>query len=700
MSSKELKIIITFLFIIIVVYGKKSWKQSHQHQHQHQQYRFRPAGQKMLILGIFQNCSDDHNKDTTNKNKNKIPQTSPNDGKDTTQKQAEVCKKNVEEMASNKHIINKILIDFHRNTKRVTDSSIFPENPEWSLDDIEYRTLPPLCSQKSIGHMVIDILLNKEYYINVTFDDTPENLWNEEKIYLLHPYLPILSYTRILAIIVFANEEISNRLIFSLGQTQFPIYQFKNGLEPPLAYSKPFDNYKYLFNEYYQFYNFYQKVIRNLRFKKANYFAIIFFESGFYIQDEYYKRFRARLESQTEFCFKHFDFLIHHNDNLINDTLEKIEFDLDIKLVLTFGDPRRQVDFFNKALAKGLMNLTWIFQDVDEEYDFIHRIPETTKAATYQKNPVILYDFIEKQEFFLNGSNSRIGSNTELKSMDIRQAEYLCKQKTISLFNGYIFGLWIESEARRRLWYTLFHQRYRLHVRQVYASKKPFFALNQNSDDKKVHRRWPIIFRRDILHAQCKIPACDIGYEMMVGLKVSYYGQNCFPCKINFYKNKKGNSSCIKCPVYMASNTNRDACFDTYKWNYPTLKKISVLMAFFSNILGEIFCLFAIITFMYKRDTPIIRAMDFKVTIFHLLTLSITFISLPFLFIRKPSKAICILRPVGVSTLFNLSLAFVIIKSQRLLRIFQAKLTILSENEMRRYNMYTATSVFIICAIG
>ena len=689
---------ITRLLIIcvaIVVYGEES--------HKSDSKKFLPAGQKMLILGLFQNCLE-YRQETINNNINnindKVKQKAFQNGEeDTIQKQAEVCQENVEQMVSKKHAINKALNSFHHSTERFTDSSRYPEEPEWSLDDIEYRTLAPLCSQQNIDRLILDIHLNKEYYINVTFDETPENLWNNQKIYLQHSFLPVLPYTRILAMLVFSDEKTHHKLIMALNRAQFPIYQLNNDLETPLPYTNVFNSYNYAFKEFHLFHRVYEEAMQMLRTKESNYFVFIFFESGFYIQDEFYKRFRALLESQTEFCFKHFN-ILHLNNNDINNTLEEIKSEPGIQLLLTFGDPTRQVDFFNKALAKGLVNLTWIFQDVDEENDFIYGIPETTKAGTYQDNPVILYNYIEKQDFFWNTTISKIRGATEQALIDIRQVEYFCKQKTISMFNGYIFGLWVESEARKRLWYTFFHQRYRLHVRQVFVSKKSFYALKQNSYDLNVHRRWPFSFKRAILNTTCKIPTCDIGYEMKVILKDKYYGQNCIRCVKNYYKKTKGNSKCIKCPIYMVSNDKRGSCFDTYEWNYQTLKRLAVIMALLPNIIGEMFALFAILTFLYKRDTPMIRALDLKVTIFHLLTLSVTFILLPFLFIGRPSKTICILRPICVSTLLNLSLASVIIKSQRLLRIFNSKLTILSEGEMRRYNMYTGTSVLIICAIG
>lgn len=61
---------------------------------------------------------------------------------------------------------------------------------------------------------------------------------------------------------------------------------------------------------------------------------------------------------------------------------------------------------------------------------------------------------------------------------------------------------------------------------------------------------------------------------------------------------------------------------------------------------------------------------------------------------------ICLLRPLCISVLNNLSVAFVIAKSQRLLKIFKSKLMIHSDGEIRRYNAYVGAGIFLICGIG
>ena len=688
LTKKVMKILI---FLFVVAFGDKT------HQQEEKHYRFRPGGQKMIILGLFQNCPSN-----TNDKETRGSSTLNED----IQIQAQVCQESVEHMVSRKNVINKALNEFHQNTDRMTDDLTFPEHPNWSLQDIEYRTLSPICTQEDLDHTALDLLLNKEYYIELDTYNSSKNLWNEQMIYFKSSFSSVhISKTRILAILVFADNEFSNKLTQSLANTQFPIYHLKIGWRRPLPLAESFKKYSYAFSEFFLFDYVYEQEIAIVRWKKANYFAVVFLESGVYMQDALYKRFFSLLQKQSEFCFKHFEVLLQQplNNAIVtnNQILIEIKSDPTIKLILTFGDPKRQVNFFNEALAQGLRNLTWIFQDVDEKLDFVHGIPLSTKVATYQKNPIILFNYIDEKDFFqMNSSTFMLQKDYSASPSDLNQVEYLCKQKAVSLFNGYVFGVWQETESRSRIWYDFFHQRFRLHVRPVYASKKPFYAMAQRSPNHQVKTQWPFSFKREALNTKYKNANCAAGYEMNVTLKDTFYGQNCMRCSENFYKNVQGNGSCIKCPIYTSSNANRDACFDTYNWNFPNLKQLYVLMALLLNFAGELFCLFAIATLLYKRNTPMIRAMDFKVTLFHIMTLSINFLVMPWLYIERPNKTVCILRPLFVSVLNNLSLAFVIIKSQRLLRIFKAKLTIFSEGELRRYNFYTGTSVFFICAVG
>ena len=247
------------------------------------------------------------------------------------------------------------------------------------------------------------------------------------------------------------------------------------------------------------------------------------------------------------------------------------------------------------------------------------------------------------------------------------------------------------------LFYSFFLKRFRNHVQNIYNESQFTMIESKWNGNFKTSA---FSFRKEVLNSTCVIPICKIGAENRTFFNDSYYGKTCVQCLEDHYKSDIGNSKCKPCPKYTASTINRDSCYDTYKEIFPSLDQWSVHIALLINGSGGVFSLFAIGLFLYRQDTPLVRAMDLKLSILHLVSLLITFIITPWLFIGKPVKMICLVRPLYMSIMKNFSVAFVIAKSQRLLKIFKSKLTILSEGEMRRYNVYMGTGIFLICGIG
>ena len=629
---------------------------------------YRPGDKKMRIYGLFQSCSENGSI-----------------SKNITRK-ADVCRQSVEWMDSNKIKINKEIIEFHRNTTRLTGRLTFPEHIKWNLDDIEYKTLK-VCSATNLESSVINLLLDQENFVKMNGSGSnSENMWNDQKIYFGNE---VIEYSRILALFFYADEKISTKAIQLLEQSQFPIYNLKFGWRPPESNSLHF-KYKNLFEEFSVFGLFYERLTFLLRQKHVFYITLIFLESGNLRVDETYKKIRYHLERQSEFCFKAYEIQLAE---AFNTTIRKIKSDSRLKIILTFGDPKRQVSLLNEALLQGLRNLSWVLQNVDEDFDFAFGIPQTTKVFTYTGNP-FLFDYIKDRPYLRYVQNQ---SNKLEKGQGDEDIRYLCKMKTISVFNAYIFGLWKEIESRSMLWYNLFHQRFRLYVHKVLSLRRSFPLIMRGG---KIIRTWPWSFRKKVLNSTCVIPICKIGAENRTFFNDSYYGQTCVQCLEDHYKSDIGNSKCKPCPKYTASTIKRDSCYDTYKEIFPSRDQWSVRIALFINGSGGVFSLFAIVIFLYRQDTPLVRAMDLKLSILHLVSLLMTFIITPWLFIGKPVTMICFVRPLYMSFTNNLNVAFVIAKSQRLLKIFKSKLTILSDGEMKRYNVYMGTGIFLICGLG
>ena len=244
----------------------------------------------------------------------------------------------------------------------------------------------------------------------------------------------------------------------------------------------------HVFTEVYIFDWVYNKLARLLRWKKAFYFTMVFLKSGNFIFNEMYRSFQYNLEKQSEFCFKAFEIQSHEK---LNPIIRIIKSDKNLRLVLIFGDPKRQGAFFNEALSKGLHNLSWILQDVNEKtVNFTYGIPKTTKVLTLLSDSYLLFRYMANKEFFMESSQKSFS--------DI---QYFCRMKTISVFNAYIYGMWKEIESRPRLWYSFFLSCFRLHVKDVYSSK-PFYTLYMRNDGK-IRRSWATSFYSQVLDTPC-----------------------------------------------------------------------------------------------------------------------------------------------------------------------------------------------------
>ena len=86
---------------------------------------YRPGGKKMLIYGLFQDCSDGDSSHL----KSNITQ------------EADACRQSIEFMNSKKMEINDAIVNFHSSTTRLIDRSPFPKSLDWNMDDIEYKSV-------------------------------------------------------------------------------------------------------------------------------------------------------------------------------------------------------------------------------------------------------------------------------------------------------------------------------------------------------------------------------------------------------------------------------------------------------------------------------------------------------------------------------------------------------------------------------
>ena len=669
-SSKDLavnnskKMYVTFLFLLVIVTTSITQVSS-------SSSKYIPGGKQMLIYGIYQSCSGNSSYVRSN-----------------ITRESDVCRQSVEWMDSKKMEVNSAIIEYYSNVTKGYNNMIFPDHLDWNMRDIKYKSLY-ICSPTDLELEVAKLLLDQDNFVEIHFGAIPENMWNGEKIYLPTEKTRF-QHTRILAVFLHADEKTSTKAIHLLANSQFPIYHLKDGWTAPETDSLHFQK-EHVFSEKSVYRDITSEITKTLRRKKTYYFFVIYFSGASFIQNEIYERYRSFLESQSEFCFKIYK--IQPFDGA-NATIGAIQSDPKLRLILMFGNPSRQLYFLKEAISQGLIELSWIFQDVNIHSYLSFRVPRSTSILTLNTADSF-YDYIIDLEW--NSEHSRNDSNLNILSKhnnSLYEIKYLCKLKMVSLINAYILGLWKQLRIIKRSWYGIFLTSFRKNIRSVFKDIERFMIKNRFFS-QLIYR-----FRNKVLNTTCFIPVCKIGRKLKSVYNGIHYGLDCVPCSENHYKNNIGNTSCIPCPKFTVSTTARDSCYDPYKQAHLSLNQWSVLIAFFMNGVGGVFSVFTVLVLLYKHDTPLVRAMDFKLSIFHLVSLSMTFFVTPYFYIMKPEMIICLLRPLCISVLNNLSVAFVIAKSQRLLKIFKSKLMIHSDGEIRRYNAYVGAGIFLICGIG
>jgi len=174
---------------------------------------------------------------------------------------------------------------------------------------------------------------------------------------------------------------------------------------------------------------------------------------------------------------------------------------------------------------------------------------------------------------------------------------------------------------------------------------------------------------------------------------------------VNHVKSLKGNGACSPCTGYFIANDEQKFCVDPYTETFLSLHIFTVKVCV---ILSSILALLAIIVmflFVLYRKTPLVNAIDFKVSLFHVLVLLIQFLTPCYFFLGRPHVLRCTSLPLFICVLNTISISLVLVKSQKLLQAFQSKVkldktkarrTIIKQAGTVLLNILIACGVFVI----
>ena len=166
----------------------------------------------------------------------------------------------------------------------------------------------------------------------------------------------------------------------------------------------------------------------------------------------------------------------------------------------------------------------------------------------------------------------------------------------------------------------------------------------------------------------CSDP-CAAGFYPVYGSVTCCW--KCVECEKGFVKSTAGQKSCEKCDKEYVSNTRRTKCVklksDYLVWGNGEGVSAAVLAS-----IGLIISNGVLAVFYKYRDTAVVKASNRELSFVHLGCIVAIFV-FPFLMIGKPTVAGCTVIPLFFGIPFTLCTAIMLLKTDRLLRIFQAR---------------------------
>ncbi|KAI4902495.1 hypothetical protein NFI96_014848, partial [Prochilodus magdalenae] len=146
----------------------------------------------------------------------------------------------------------------------------------------------------------------------------------------------------------------------------------------------------------------------------------------------------------------------------------------------------------------------------------------------------------------------------------------------------------------------------------------------------------------------------------------------CTECSDGEYSDHKDASICTKCPNNSWSNGNHTSCFlkeiEFLSWSEP----FGIALALFA-VLGVLLTSFVMGVFVRFRNTPIVKASNRELSYLLLFSLICCFSS-SLIFIGEPQDWTCRLRQPAYGISFVLCISCILVKTNRVLLVFEAKI--------------------------
>ena len=343
-------------------------------------------------------------------------------------------------------------------------------------------------------------------------------------------------------------------------------------------------------------------------------------------------------------------------------------------LVILFGRGSHQAKFLRNILDKyrmlpffpvigSIMNWRGV-------RSFDHLIV-VRKLFYYNDHFLLMKEYLERDGHFPTPQYHYLGERLRMEAAKNAYLYFWQRRTGIMSYSNYHDATGYELVQKGRTTYLKFQGS------KFLPNDNPFFAKSRND--------WI-----------CEKPICRPGYYIIYGnISINSFAWKCVLCPKNTHKPLSDDGKCKKCNGRSnIDNGKRTMCIDPYNHVHIGLSTSEFVFLVVLSLLGIFLTLFSLIVFVVKRKTPIVTVSDYKVSLLHMLIISLMFVTTPYTFTGKPNFHRCISRLISISVLYVINIGIVFIKSQKLLKAYLSKIRLTTE-EIQRSKIVQVFIIFV-----